>query len=165
MPVELVLRKKACIPRQRLNNISLGGVACNSTRGFRRGTSVELRIPLLGELARYPGVVAWCRRLENGYLVGIAFIDEDTLIRARMVDSNWNRNRATPSPSSSAPRTGSPSTPPNSPTSPDSVPPSRARRKRNTLSQRYAASMTLIELIAHCRAAAYALRFGSPCTN
>lgn len=86
MPVELVLRKKACIPRQRLNNISLGGVACNSTRGFRRGTSVELRIPLLGELARYPGVVAWCRRLENGYLVGIAFIDEDTLFRARMVE-------------------------------------------------------------------------------
>ncbi|MBQ1558359.1 MAG: PilZ domain-containing protein, partial [Pseudomonas sp.] len=56
MPVELVQRKQACIPRQRLNNISLGGVACNSSRGFRRGTSVELRIPLLGDQARYPGV-------------------------------------------------------------------------------------------------------------
>ena len=86
MPVELVLRKQACIPRQRLNNISLGGVACNSSRGFRRGTSVELRIPILGEQARYPGVVAWCRRQEGNYLVGIAFIDEDTLFRARMVE-------------------------------------------------------------------------------
>lgn len=86
MPVELVLRKQACIPRQRLNNISLGGVACNSSRGFRRGTSVELRIPLLGDQACYPGVVAWCRRQENNYLVGIAFIDEDTLFRARMVE-------------------------------------------------------------------------------
>ena len=66
MPVELVLRRQACVPRQRLNNISLGGVACNSLRGFRRGTSVELRIPLLGDQARYPGVVAWCRRQENG---------------------------------------------------------------------------------------------------
>jgi hypothetical protein len=86
MPVELVLRRQACIAWQRLNNISLGGVACNSTRGFRRGTSVELRIPLFGEQARYPGVVAWCRRLAEGYLVGIAFLDEDTLFRARMVE-------------------------------------------------------------------------------
>ena len=86
MPVELVQRKQACIPRQRLNNISLGGVACNSTRGFRCGTSVELRIPLLGEQARYPGVVAWCRRQDTDYLVGIAFLDEDTLFRARMVE-------------------------------------------------------------------------------
>lgn len=86
MPVELVLRKQACIPRQRLNNISLGGVACNSNRGFRRGTAVELRIPLLGEQARYPGVVAWCSRQPSDYLVGIAFLDEDTLFRARMVE-------------------------------------------------------------------------------
>lgn len=68
MPVELVLRRQSCIPRQRLNNISLGGVACKSSRGFRRGTSVELRIPLLGDQARYPGVVAWCRRQESDYL-------------------------------------------------------------------------------------------------
>ncbi|MBS7660681.1 PilZ domain-containing protein [Pseudomonas lalucatii] len=86
MPVELVLRKQDFVPTQRLNNISLGGVACNSSRGFRRGTAVELRIPLLGEQARYPGVVAWCHKLEEDYLVGIAFTDEDTLFRARMVE-------------------------------------------------------------------------------
>ncbi|PTS83441.1 pilus assembly protein PilZ [Pseudomonas sp. HMWF032] len=86
MPVELVLRKQAFVPRQRLNNISLGGVACNSSRAFRRGTAVELRIPLFGEHARYPGLVAWCRKQEEGYLVGVAFVDEDTLFRARMVE-------------------------------------------------------------------------------
>lgn len=86
MPVELVQRKHAFLPRQRLNNISLGGVACNSSKGFRKGTAVELRIPLLGDQARYPGVVAWCRKRAEDYLVGIAFIDEDTLFRARMVE-------------------------------------------------------------------------------
>jgi hypothetical protein len=86
MPVELVLRKQAFVPKQRLNNISLGGVACNSSRAFRRGTAVELRIPLFGEQARYPGLVAWCRKQEGDYLVGIAFVDEDTLFRARMVE-------------------------------------------------------------------------------
>ncbi|MFO8212503.1 PilZ domain-containing protein, partial [Pseudomonas aeruginosa] len=62
------------------------GVACNAPRGFRRGTAVELRIPLLGDAARYPGVVAWSRKLSDDYLVGVAFLDEDTLFRARMVE-------------------------------------------------------------------------------
>ncbi len=85
-PVELVIRKQTFLPRQRLHNISLGGVACNSPRGFRRGTSIELRIPLLGDAARYAGVIAWSRKQANDYWVGIAFIDEDTLFRARMVE-------------------------------------------------------------------------------
>lgn len=86
LPVELIIRKQTFLPRQRLYNISLGGVACNAPRGFRRGTSVELRIPLLGDAARCPGVVAWSRKLSSDYLVGVAFIDEDTLFRARMVE-------------------------------------------------------------------------------
>ncbi|KSW22535.1 MULTISPECIES: PilZ domain-containing protein [unclassified Pseudomonas] len=86
LPVELVVRRQLFLPRQRLYNISLGGVACNAPRGFRRGTAVELRIPLLGDAARYPGVVAWSRKLSDDYLVGVAFLDEDTLFRARMVE-------------------------------------------------------------------------------
>lgn len=86
LPVELIIRKQTFLPRQRLYNISLGGVACNAPRGFRRGTSVELHIPLLGDAARCPGVVAWSRKQANDYLVGVAFIDEDTLFRARMVE-------------------------------------------------------------------------------
>ena len=86
MPVELVLRKQVSIPKQRLHDISLGGVACNCSRSFRRGTAIEMRIPLLGDQARYPGVVAWCHKLPDDYLVGISFVDEDTLFRARMVE-------------------------------------------------------------------------------
>lgn len=86
MPVELVLRKQASIPRQRLNDISLGGVACITHCNFLSGSEVELRIPLFGEQACYPGIVAWCRKQPNHYLVGVAFIDEDTLFRARMVE-------------------------------------------------------------------------------
>ncbi|UVE19364.1 PilZ domain-containing protein [Pseudomonas sp. LS44] len=86
LPVELIKRKHAFLPKQRLHNISLGGVACNSIKGFRRGTAVELHIPLLGEQARCAGVVAWCRKQAGDYLVGVAFIDEDSLFRARMVE-------------------------------------------------------------------------------
>ncbi|KRW61919.1 PilZ domain-containing protein [Pseudomonas sp. TTU2014-080ASC] len=86
MPVELVLRKQRFIPRQRLHNISLGGIACNSPRGFRRGTAVEMRIPLFGPNACYPGLVAWSRKEGGHYLIGIAFLDHDTLFRVRMVE-------------------------------------------------------------------------------
>lgn len=86
MPVELAVRKHVRLPKQRLNNISLGGVACNSNRAFRRGTAIEMRIPMFGEQACYPGLVAWCHKQGDHFLVGIAFTDEDTLFRARMVE-------------------------------------------------------------------------------
>ncbi len=84
MPVELIARKQQ--EHQQLNNISLGGVACNSQRNFKRGLWVELHVPLLGSEAHYSGVVAWCRKRAGDYLVGIAFTDEDNLFRARMVE-------------------------------------------------------------------------------
>lgn len=84
VPVELTVLKYHRLYRQRLHTISLGGVACNHPRAFRRGTPIEMYIPSLGEAARYPGYVAWCRKQEVGYLIGIAFTDEQTLFGARM---------------------------------------------------------------------------------
>ncbi|AMS16854.1 MULTISPECIES: pilus assembly protein PilZ [Pseudomonas] len=84
VPVEMTLREHACISRQRLHTISLGGMACNYHRAWRCGTALEICIPTLGENARYNGYVAWCLRRKHGYLVGIAFIDEQTLFHARM---------------------------------------------------------------------------------
>jgi len=84
VPVELTLRKQSCISRQRLHTISLGGVACNSHRAWRRGTALEVRMPTLGANACFLGYVSWYLRRKHGYLVGIAFVDEQTLFRARM---------------------------------------------------------------------------------
>lgn len=86
MPVQLVPRKRSCLDAQRLNDISLGGVACHCVRRFRRGTAVQMRVPLLGDQACCNGIVAWCRKQAGSYLIGVAFIDEDTLFRARMVE-------------------------------------------------------------------------------
>lgn len=41
-------------------------------------------MPTLSETVCYLGYVAWCLRRKRGYLVGIAFIDEQTLFSARM---------------------------------------------------------------------------------
>ena len=84
VPVELTLRKHECISRQELHTISLGGVACNYHRAWRKGTELEVRMPTLSEQVCYLGYVAWCLRRKHSYLVGIAFIDEQTLFMARM---------------------------------------------------------------------------------
>ncbi|MNQ46615.1 PilZ domain protein [compost metagenome] len=86
MPVELVPRKGRPLPLQRLHDISLGGVACNSVRAFRRGTAIELCVPLLGEQARLTGTVAWCRKEPEDYMIGVVFTDEENMFRARMVE-------------------------------------------------------------------------------
>ncbi|MFG5863009.1 PilZ domain-containing protein [Metapseudomonas sp. CR1201] len=86
MPVELVPRRGRHLPPQRLHDISLGGVACNSARAFRLGTALELHIPLLGEQARFSGTVAWCHKETHDYMIGIAFTDEENMFRARMVE-------------------------------------------------------------------------------
>ncbi|MNJ28635.1 PilZ domain protein [compost metagenome] len=84
VPVELALRQSPSLFRQRLHTISLGGIACNHPRAYRRGMAIEMIIPSLGESARYPGYVAWCQKQQDGYRVGIAFVDEQALFGARM---------------------------------------------------------------------------------
>jgi hypothetical protein len=84
IPVELNLRHQPSISRQRLHTISLGGVECNYPRAFRNGMAIELYMPTLGNNARYNGYVAGCRKQGEGYLVAIAFTDEQTLFGARM---------------------------------------------------------------------------------
>ncbi len=80
VPVELTLLKPECISRQQLHTISLGGMACN----YRHGTALEVRIPTLNPDLRFLGYVAWCLRRKHGYLVGIAFVDEQMMFSARM---------------------------------------------------------------------------------
>ena len=84
IPVEIQPRKQPALSRHKLHSISLAGVACNSDRGWRRGTAVELSMPTLGENARYPGYIAWCEKRPDGYRVGVAFTDDQILFGARM---------------------------------------------------------------------------------
>ncbi|MCU1716183.1 PilZ domain-containing protein [Pseudomonas sp. 5P_3.1_Bac2] len=91
MPVDLVPSQASQVPKQRLHNISLGGVACNCNRAFINGTPIEIRIPLLGSLqggehASCYGLIAWCQPQGDGFVVGVTFTDEENLFRLRMIE-------------------------------------------------------------------------------
>ncbi|AZE93772.1 hypothetical protein C4J96_1640 [Pseudomonas orientalis] len=81
--VELIQRPSPPLPRH-LRTIGRGGIACNWPRAWHPGTAVDLHIPSLGASARYPGYVAWCRKVEEGYRIGVSFTDEHALFGARM---------------------------------------------------------------------------------
>lgn len=84
IPVEITSRKHPSVSRNKLHSISLGGVACNSVRRWRRGMAVNMGMPTLGEHARYAGYIAWCEKCPGGYRVGVVFTDDQTLFGARM---------------------------------------------------------------------------------
>ena len=81
IPAEITPRKHPALSRHKLHSISLGGVSCNSDRGWKRGAAVDIHMPTLGEDAHYQGYIAWCEKREQGYRVGIAF-SQATLERA-----------------------------------------------------------------------------------
>ena len=84
IPAEITPRKHPALSRRKLHSISLGGVACNSDRGWKRGAAVDMHMPTLGSDVHYAGYVAWCEKRAPGYRVGIAFTDPQTLLGARM---------------------------------------------------------------------------------
>lgn len=89
LPVELCATHSAALDQAALglSDISLGGVACHSRCPFFQGDWVELKVPVLGDEARYQGVIAWCQKKhKNDYLLGIEFTDSDNLFRARMIE-------------------------------------------------------------------------------
>jgi hypothetical protein len=85
-PVELQVGPDTEGRRERLRDLSEGGLCCRSTVAFEPGESVRIRIPVGEPGFELEGRVAWCREEDNGYRVGIAFTGEADAFKARMVE-------------------------------------------------------------------------------
>jgi hypothetical protein len=85
-PVELKAGEHDQGRRERLRDLSEGGLCCRSSVPFEPGERVWIRIPIGGPGFEAEGRVAWCRAHEDGYRVGIEFIGTDDAFKARMVE-------------------------------------------------------------------------------
>lgn len=85
-PVELQAGQDAEGRRERLRDLSEGGLCCRSSVPFEPGELVRIRIPLGAPGFEAEGRVAWCREDDNGYRVGIAFTAPGDAFKARMVE-------------------------------------------------------------------------------
>lgn len=70
-----------------MNNVSLGGLACESHTPLEKGAEVCIRVPFLKPAVEARGSVVWCHMKTEGiYEVGIEFAEPDDAYTARMIE-------------------------------------------------------------------------------
>lgn len=69
-----------------LKNISEGGLAFHSRESLTPGTLLRVRIPIVMPVFQAVGRVSWCHSKGGYFEVGIEFLDQDDVFRARMVE-------------------------------------------------------------------------------
>jgi Tfp pilus assembly protein PilZ len=71
---------------RQLADISHGGLAFASHAAYAPGALIHLRITLVRPVFEVLGKVVWCRADGAAYMVGVEFLEQDDLFRARMVE-------------------------------------------------------------------------------
>ncbi|MCU7861915.1 MAG: PilZ domain-containing protein, partial [Candidatus Thiodiazotropha sp. (ex Lucinoma kastoroae)] len=69
-----------------LTNYSGGGLCFLAEGQIEPGTEIHIAIPITPPLFHATGVVVWCRKEENNYLVGVKFTEQETAYAVRMVE-------------------------------------------------------------------------------
>lgn len=69
-----------------LLNVSLGGLACKGEQKFEINTSVSIRIPNLASEYSAQGRIAWCKKVEDLFEIGIEHTGEKDKARLLMVE-------------------------------------------------------------------------------
>jgi hypothetical protein len=87
MPVEIGMHEICGQSALQAHDISLGGLALHSEQALHPGTRVRIRIAHVEPPFEAPAQVAWCQaNLEEGFELGVTFLDADDAFLARMVE-------------------------------------------------------------------------------
>ena len=82
IPIDILPAQVDAGDTRPLHNVSHGGLSFSATTG----EVVRLRISLVSPAFEALGKVVWCHGSEGHYIVGVEFLDEMDLFRARMVE-------------------------------------------------------------------------------
>lgn len=86
IPIECQVDEGHSGNRQRLQNVSCGGLAFSTKTPVSVGAQITVRIPGIEPAFEVMGQVAWCRRVKGEYAVGVQFSDQNDSFRVRMVE-------------------------------------------------------------------------------
>jgi PilZ domain-containing protein len=86
VPVEIGTDESGPLSSLHTHDISLGGVALLSSFAVPAGACVKIRIACVQPAFEAHARVAWCHRHEEGYELGVAFLDAEDAFLARMVE-------------------------------------------------------------------------------
>lgn len=68
-----------------MTNVSAGGMACEVSKAIAVGQRVDVCIPSVKPRYTGRGEVVWCRPCEQGFEVGVYFVDNTEAYKSRMV--------------------------------------------------------------------------------
>jgi len=71
---------------QTITNVSLGGLAFNSSKSLEVLQRVRISIPVLQQDNHLVGNVVWCEEANSGYEIGIEFEHSRDVFRLRMIE-------------------------------------------------------------------------------
>jgi len=86
IPIEVRAEELAVGELHETGNLSLGGLEFNSHSEIKPGSRVELCISIVEPAFVTTGRVAWCRRSNNTFKLGVQFLDAEEAYRTRMVE-------------------------------------------------------------------------------
>lgn len=86
IPIECRVAEREPQRQARLKNVSQGGLCFQSNHSLRRGTRICITIPVREPAFETTGTIAWCRRINGHYDVGVQFPDASTEFSVRMVE-------------------------------------------------------------------------------
>lgn len=71
---------------QSMNNVGYGGLSFNSSKPIDKGTKLHVRIDTVTPVFEAEGVVVWCKKEQDGFIIGMEFLNKEDTFLARMVE-------------------------------------------------------------------------------
>ena len=86
IPIEIYVHGAGVRIDRKLNDVSLGGLCCESDAFLDAETMITVRIPLVQPVFEADARVVWCKRRDEGFRIGVEFLDATDGYRSRMVE-------------------------------------------------------------------------------
>lgn len=86
IPIEVQPSRADHASSVRLQNISYGGLAFHSEQAFSAGSRIIIRISTVKPEFEAQARVSWCKSEEGGYAIGLEFVNQEDVYKARMVE-------------------------------------------------------------------------------
>ena len=86
IPIDVLPAEVDSGDKRSLHNVSHGGLSFSANQMHSQGETVRIRITLVSPVFEAVGKVVWCHGTDGHYIVGVEFLDDVDLFRARMVE-------------------------------------------------------------------------------
>jgi Tfp pilus assembly protein PilZ len=86
IPIKVIENEGEDCLNQSLHDISVGGLRCLSDKPLATGAEIKIIIDMVDPVLEIPGIVIWCRPVDESYELGIEYQGEKDVYSLRMVE-------------------------------------------------------------------------------